>query len=180
MSVNSKNEKRTQRGLKKVEGVQGEEEKTFLKSFFLLPRQPALAAFCRGCSRRPPAPPAPAQRDWYWCSGMPCVLVDGNVSQIFTRCRLFWRQSGFDLRHARHIRGRAPRTPHGGVQRSPVFPASCKNPVIFPKSSPAFCFFECQLKKRKAYPKRFEKGSGGAGEEEKTFLKSFCFLPRQT
>ena len=39
LSVNSKNEKRTQRGLKKVVGVQGEEEKTFLKSFFFLPRQ---------------------------------------------------------------------------------------------------------------------------------------------
>ena len=85
----------------------------------VLPR--LLCFFCRGGSRRPPAPPAPAKRDWFWCYGMPCVLVEGNVSQIFTRCRLLWRQSGFDLRHARHIRGRTPRTPHGGVQRSPVF-----------------------------------------------------------
>ena len=75
-----------------------------------------------------------------------------------------------------HSRGRTPRTPLGGVQRSPVFPASCKNPVIFPKSSPAFCFFECQLKKRKAYPKRFEKGSGGAGGGGKNFPQKF-FLP---
>ena len=42
LSVNSKNEKRTQRGLKKVVGVQGEEEKTFLKSFCFLPAKHSL------------------------------------------------------------------------------------------------------------------------------------------
>jgi hypothetical protein len=44
LSVNSKNEKRTQKGLKKVVGVQGEEEKTFLKSFCFLPRQTEFAS----------------------------------------------------------------------------------------------------------------------------------------
>ena len=50
---------------------------------------------------------------------------------------------------------------------------------IFKKSHPmpAFCFFECQLKKRKAYPKRFEKGSGGAGGGGKNFPQKFLLPP---
>ena len=34
-----------------------------------------LCVFCRGGSRRPPAPPAPAKRVLYWRSGLLCVLV---------------------------------------------------------------------------------------------------------
>ena len=52
----------------------------------------------------------------------------------------------------------------------------CKIIAVFPNHRPTFCFFECQLKKRKAYPKRFEKGSGGAGGGGKNFPQKF-FIP---
>ena len=135
----------------------------------VLPR--LLCVFCRGGSRRPPAPPAPAKRDWYWRCGIPCVLVEGNVSQIFTRCRLFWRQSGFDLRHACHIPGSIPGPLTAACNARLYFVQNYSS--FFQNHSPAFCFFECQLKKRKAYPKRFEKGSGGAGGGGKNFPQKF-------
>ena len=150
--------------------------------FFLKYNQPPPPAspsgFCRGGSRRPPAPPAPAKRDWYWCYGMPGVLVEGNVSQIFTRCRLFWRQSGFDLRHACHIRGSVP---------GPLT-AACNARLLFVWNysgfsqiiAPLFAFLSVNSKNEKRTQRGLKKVVGVQGEEEKTFLKSFSFLPRQT
>ena len=53
-----------------------------------------------GGSRRPLRPPRPLRRDW-----LPGLRLAGgvggltHVTQFFTRCRLFWRRAGFDLRH---------------------------------------------------------------------------------
>ncbi len=70
----------------------------------------------------PPAPPVPAQAGF--CIGKWYAVCGGGVThvvRICTRCRLLWRQAEFASHHDCHSGEEYPRTPRGGVQRSPQF-----------------------------------------------------------